>query len=162
MNTFLYTDEITTPDSSAVAIARYNHTTRELVVTLRSGGSYRYTGVPSYVWNNFSSTPSKGSYYANVIKEFFSPATSLPMNTDFSSAVGEAAGTTQKAFPLSSDTKVATNTTSVVFEINGSERTADFAHIDNVDDAVAEINRIAGMMGLDPVTVKEVTVHFSG
>lgn len=49
--------------SSVVSDIEYNYQYKTLKVKLNSGARYKYKGVPTQTFINFSSSPSKGRYY---------------------------------------------------------------------------------------------------
>ena len=78
MADFEYTDALESINSSAVEDAYYNNNDKTLLIVVASSEeAYLYTGVPSYVWNQFKAADSKGRYYATQIKRNYGPAKAL-------------------------------------------------------------------------------------
>lgn len=69
--TVYYTHKFESPESSAIAGGWYNCDTRELWVDFHTGSTAGYKGVPNYVWNQFSKSPSKGRYYSQAVRDHF-------------------------------------------------------------------------------------------
>ena len=53
--------------SSNIASVGYESGTLE--IEFRSGGGYKYTGVPEHIYRALLSAPSKGSYFAEHIRD---------------------------------------------------------------------------------------------
>jgi len=56
--------------SSFVEAIAYDKNTNELYVTL-SHGSYVYSGVPQYVFDEFLVSPSKGTFFNRKVKDVY-------------------------------------------------------------------------------------------
>ena len=59
--------------SSAVDYAAYDEPTRTLYIEVVGGDTYAYKNVDKNTWEDFLSSPSKGSFYAVTIKRSFGP-----------------------------------------------------------------------------------------
>jgi hypothetical protein len=62
---------IETPDSSTLARFRYSIETRVLSVEFKNGGRYNYFDVPEIVFERLKTTPSKGQFLAQNIKNVY-------------------------------------------------------------------------------------------
>jgi len=56
-------DWISTPDSSSIAAFAYEAEDRALYVRFKNGRTYRYAGVPAYVFEAFAGAGSKGAFF---------------------------------------------------------------------------------------------------
>ena len=52
-----------TPDSSSIAAFAYEAEDMTLYVRFKHGRTYRFTGVPSSVFDDFADAESKGAYF---------------------------------------------------------------------------------------------------
>ncbi len=57
-----------TPDSSNIGSVTYDAATRTMTVEFRSGGTYRYTGVPEDTYDAFTRASSAGQFFHRHIK----------------------------------------------------------------------------------------------
>lgn len=72
---YTYTDSLTNINSSAVRSAYYNTDDKTVLVVMKSNGNaYRYDGVPSWVWNEFKGSRSKGTYFSTTVKPSYGPS----------------------------------------------------------------------------------------
>ena len=55
--------------SSCLSGVGYDHTHRVLVLGFQSGSVYRYTDVPSFVYEGLMTAPSLGRFFQRYIKE---------------------------------------------------------------------------------------------
>lgn len=55
-------------DSSIVSTFSYDKNTQKLTVTLSTGKTFEYSYVPKQTYHNMVDAKSKGSFFANVIK----------------------------------------------------------------------------------------------
>ena len=65
---------VTTADgqpSQAVVALGYDHLAGDLLVEFRSGGIYRYKGVPATVFAEFLNAPSKGGFFHERSKDVY-------------------------------------------------------------------------------------------
>ena len=60
-----------TVDSSVIRAMGYDTDLALLEIEFVSGDVYRYHFVPRRIWNELHHAPSKGAYFANVIREKF-------------------------------------------------------------------------------------------
>jgi hypothetical protein len=58
--------------SSNIRSVGYNPALSILEIEFHSGGIYQYRGVPEHHYNGLLSAPSKGTYFAQFIKNAFS------------------------------------------------------------------------------------------
>lgn len=58
-------------DSSVIHAMGYDVDLALLEIEFVSGDVYRYHFVPRRIWNELRNAPSKGAYFANVIREKF-------------------------------------------------------------------------------------------
>ena len=58
-------------DSSVIQAMGYDADLALLEIEFVSGDVYRYHFVPRRIWNELRHAPSKGAYFANVIREKF-------------------------------------------------------------------------------------------
>lgn len=56
------------PESSFIQYLKYDEDNLQLTVTMKNGGEYTYFRVYPAIADDFFKSPSKGSYFANVIK----------------------------------------------------------------------------------------------
>jgi len=56
-------DWISTPESSIVAAFAYEAEDMTLFVRFKTGRTYRYSGVPSSVYEDFADADSKGAFF---------------------------------------------------------------------------------------------------
>ncbi len=56
-------DWISTPESSIVAAFAYEAEDMTLFVRFKTGRTYRYSGVPSSVYEDFADADSKGTFF---------------------------------------------------------------------------------------------------
>jgi hypothetical protein len=56
-------DWISTPESSSVAAFAYEAEDMTLFVRFKTGRTYRYSGVPSSVYEDFADADSKGTFF---------------------------------------------------------------------------------------------------
>jgi hypothetical protein len=56
-------DWISTPDSSSIAAFAYEAEDMTLFVRFKTGRTYRYSGVPSSVYEDFADADSKGAFF---------------------------------------------------------------------------------------------------
>jgi hypothetical protein len=56
-------DWISTPESSSVAAFAYEAEDMTLFVRFKTGRTYRYSGVPSSVYEDFADADSKGAFF---------------------------------------------------------------------------------------------------
>ena len=61
-------------DSSVIQAMGYDADLALLEIEFVSGDVYRYHFVPRRIWNELRHAPSKGAYFANVIREKFPTA----------------------------------------------------------------------------------------
>jgi hypothetical protein len=54
--------------SSNISEIGYDRASGTLEVSFSGGGVYQYAGVPKSVYDHFAAAPSKGVYFASVIK----------------------------------------------------------------------------------------------
>lgn len=190
MTDFQYTDSLKNIDSSAVKQAYYNTHDKTLVVVMRSNGNaYRYDGVPSWVWSEFTRSSSKGTTFATKIKPSYGPSKFLGVGSrlNFAEYSVTAPSMASPRYPLTvaqppvapgrraavgTPKALTDNTsafaeafpsktwTSVKFQSAGGVKTATFKDISEVSEALKEIQRLADILGLDNLKVKEVTTHF--
>lgn len=176
--------------SEAVSWIYYNEKTKELLVGLaESEKAYLYHGVPVHAFSGFKNAVSKGYYYSTLVKRNYGPGDFFAWSDDVRvekaqdakvTAIGTPKGLTTNentivsssvlAFPLKTEDKSYKSdgavfddakSTSVVFNMGGDDKTVDFNDKKTVKDAVAEISRIADMLGLgSSLLIKSVTVHF--
>lgn len=174
--------------SKAIEYLYYNDRTKELLVGLvESERAYLYKGVPQHVFVAFQNAVSKGYFYSKIVKSNYGPAECLGWTDDVDfidvnapvASAGTPKGLTTNentkvsanvlAFPLSTEPKPVTAevkfddavSTDVVFNLGGSDATTTFNDVVTVSGAVAEITRIAEMLGLgEALTIKSVTVNF--
>jgi hypothetical protein len=57
--------------SSNLHSVGYDTNTRVLEVEFNSGGIYRYSGVPDYIYENLMRANSKGTYFDEIIKNVY-------------------------------------------------------------------------------------------
>lgn len=69
--------DIPTVDSSFLENFKYDAETKQLVVTMKNGAQYLHFGVEQQTVEGLIKAPSKGKFYANVIKKSGSPATKV-------------------------------------------------------------------------------------
>lgn len=58
-------------DSSTIAAFCYDESTRILTIEFKRGGSYNYFDVPSSVFEEMRTAPSKGQFFSQRIKPTF-------------------------------------------------------------------------------------------
>jgi len=63
-----------TVDSSVIHAMGYDADLALLEIEFVSGDVYRYHFVPRRIWTELRNAPSKGAYFANVIREKFPTA----------------------------------------------------------------------------------------
>ncbi|MDP4788274.1 MAG: KTSC domain-containing protein [Opitutales bacterium] len=56
-------DWISTPESSSIAAFAYEAEVLALYVRFKNGRTYRYSGVPSFVYEGFAEADSKGAFF---------------------------------------------------------------------------------------------------
>ena len=190
MADFEYTDALESINSSAVEDAYYNNNDKTLLIVVASSEeAYLYTGVPSYVWNQFKAADSKGRYYATQIKRNYGPAKALGDSWALDIDAAQASVTpiapyvtlgnpptatvgTPKGLTYASDATVTTKveafpsvrkaTTTVKFSLDDTpdvDREIDFNDASTVDEAIAAFEQGISAFGLTG-KVKAVTVNF--
>ena len=60
-----------TPDSTEIRAIRYDEERQRLLVRFIDGGEYAYVGVPGEVHRSFVDAPSKGRFFAEMIRGRF-------------------------------------------------------------------------------------------
>ena len=63
--------------SSSLRSIGYDRSTHTLEVEFRSGGVYRYNGVPDTIWSELRRSESKGKFFLEHVRDHFA-ATRLP------------------------------------------------------------------------------------
>lgn len=66
------TIEVKSVKSKDIALAGYDQSSETLEVVFRAGGVYRYQNVPEYVYQEFMSASSHGTYFQHYIKNTYS------------------------------------------------------------------------------------------
>lgn len=61
-----------TPGSSNISEARFDKTTDTLEIDFVDGSTYSYNNVSPATWRGFQVAPSKGAFFARVIKGRYS------------------------------------------------------------------------------------------
>jgi hypothetical protein len=61
-------DWISTPDSSSIAAFAYEAEDMTLFVRFKTGRTYRYSGVPSSVYEDFADADSKGAFFNTQVQ----------------------------------------------------------------------------------------------
>lgn len=116
----------------------------------------REAGVPAA--NMGSVTPlRKPQQYTTLGNAPVAPGRRAAVGTP-KALVDNSTSTSVEALP-SVQPRVRKATTSVLFENGGVERSATFNDKSTVDEALAEVSRLASILGVD-LKVKAVTVHF--
>lgn len=176
--TFSYTHKYL-PSSTAIQEAYYNDEQQELVVVVNGGTAYQYSDFDISDWNAFTSAHSAGHWYAKVIKREFGPGENLGfMNEEDSYFQEDQTVEAPDMGPVWSfkgdlgvNTFVSATTGINAAMSNIRKHTVRFnsgisdreysVNAVSVDAAVADLMRIARMLGIEEqITVKEVVTHF--
>lgn len=60
------------PESSSIAGATYDPLTQVLTVSFRGQSTYAYAGVEPQLWRDLLMAESKGTFFAHIIRPFYS------------------------------------------------------------------------------------------
>jgi hypothetical protein len=60
-----------TPETSAIRAIRYDEERQRLLVRFSDGDEYAFVGVPGEVHRSFADAPSKGDFFAEMIRGRF-------------------------------------------------------------------------------------------
>lgn len=58
-------------NSSQISYIGYEEDTKELFITFKNGSTYKYENVPEMTYKILLSSPSKGKYFADNIKNIY-------------------------------------------------------------------------------------------
>jgi hypothetical protein len=163
----------TQPTSDAVDRAWYNDDTKELFLELH-GVVYKYSDVPSHIYNDFLDAASKGGFYRSTIRNY-GPA--IRIGSDFVAkridnatvkTVQPIQGTVHVAplpklslnkdvQPKAADGRYEHHFTFTVAGVEGVRK--HIVKADGMDAAINELFEVAALFNQD-ITLKSVTVNF--